>query len=107
VNAPDWQPADFSRDGKNPQSHYMGTSTFADFQTVVPGYCAPRESFAKRNAPFEEGKSLSLSVFTLYSFVPPLICRGPNTGEWHPVVIRVVVFASGGIGLNVVKAARA
>ncbi len=83
----------FSLDGK-PLFHYMGTSTFANY-TVVPEI-----ALAKINpdAPFEKVCYIGCGVTTGIGAVI-------NTAKVEPGA-NVVVFGLGGIGLNVIQAAR-
>lgn len=83
----------FSLDGK-PLFHYMGTSTFANYTLV------PEIALAKINpdAPFEKVCYIGCGVTTGIGAVI-------NTAKVEPGA-NVVVFGLGGIGLNVIQAAR-
>jgi S-(hydroxymethyl)glutathione dehydrogenase/alcohol dehydrogenase len=83
----------FSRDGK-PLFHYMGTSTFANY-TVVPEIALAK---IRPDAPFEKVCYIGCGVTTGIGAVI-------NTAKVEPGA-NVVVFGLGGIGLNVIQAAR-
>jgi S-(hydroxymethyl)glutathione dehydrogenase / alcohol dehydrogenase len=83
----------FSIDGK-PLFHYMGTSTFANY-TVVPEISLAK---IRSDAPFDKVCYIGCGVTTGIGAVI-------NTAKVEPGA-NVVVFGLGGIGLNVVQAAR-
>jgi S-(hydroxymethyl)glutathione dehydrogenase/alcohol dehydrogenase len=83
----------FSLDGK-PLFHYMGTSTFANY-TVVPEIALAK---IRPDAPFEKVCYIGCGVTTGIGAVI-------NTAKVEPGA-NVVVFGLGGIGLNVIQAAR-
>lgn len=83
----------FSLDGK-PLFHYMGTSTFANY-TVVPEIALAK---IRPDAPFEKVCYIGCGVTTGVGAVI-------NTAKVEPGA-NVVVFGLGGIGLNVIQAAR-
>ena len=83
----------FSMNG-TPIHHYMGTSTFAQF-TVVPEIALAK---IREDAPFEKVCYIGCGVTTGIGAVF-------NTAKVQPGD-NVVVFGLGGIGLNVVQAAR-
>jgi S-(hydroxymethyl)glutathione dehydrogenase / alcohol dehydrogenase len=83
----------FSSGGK-PIMHYMGTSTFAQY-TVVPEIAAAK---IRPDAPFDKVCYIGCGVTTGVGAVI-------NTAKVEAGA-RVVVFGLGGIGLNVVQAAR-
>jgi S-(hydroxymethyl)glutathione dehydrogenase/alcohol dehydrogenase len=74
--------------------HYMGTSTFANY-TVVPEIALAR---VREDAPFDKICYIGCGVTTGLGAVI-------NTAKVQPGD-RVVVFGSGGIGLNVIQGAR-
>ncbi|MDN5696745.1 MAG: S-(hydroxymethyl)glutathione dehydrogenase/class III alcohol dehydrogenase [Rubrobacter sp.] len=75
-------------------NHYMGTSTFANY-TVLPEIAAAK---IREDAPFETVCYIGCGVTTGVGAVV-------NTAKVEPGA-NVVVFGLGGIGLNVVQAAR-
>ncbi|GMV39793.1 MAG: alcohol dehydrogenase [Myxococcales bacterium] len=83
----------FSFQGK-PLLHYMGCSTFAS-HTVVPEIALAR---IREDAPFDKACTIGCGVTTGLGAVI-------NTAKVEPGA-RVVVFGLGGIGLNVIQAAR-
>jgi S-(hydroxymethyl)glutathione dehydrogenase / alcohol dehydrogenase len=83
----------FSIDGR-PIFHYMGTSTFANY-TVVPEISLAK---IRSDAPFDKVCYIGCGVTTGIGAVI-------NTAKVEPGA-NVVVFGLGGIGLNVVQAAR-
>lgn len=83
----------FSIDNK-PLFHYMGTSTFANY-TVVPEISLAK---IRSDAPFDKVCYIGCGVTTGIGAVI-------NTAKVEPGA-NVVVFGLGGIGLNVVQAAR-
>src|SRR5437868_8612539 len=83
----------FSLDGK-PLHHYMGCSTFANF-TVLPEIAVAK---IREDAPFEKVGYIGCGVTTGIGAVI-------NTAKVEAGA-NVVVFGLGGIGLNVVQAAR-
>lgn len=83
----------FSLDGQ-PLFHYMGTSTFANY-TVVPEIALAK---IREDAPFEQVCLIGCGVTTGVGAVI-------NTARVQ-VGDNVVVFGLGGIGLNVIQAAR-
>jgi S-(hydroxymethyl)glutathione dehydrogenase/alcohol dehydrogenase len=83
----------FSIGGK-PVMHYMGTSTFSNF-TVLPEIAVAR---IRPDAPFEKVCYIGCGVTTGVGAVI-------NTAKVEPGA-NVAVFGLGGIGLNVVQAAR-
>src|SRR5580658_7223542 len=83
----------FSAAGK-PLFHYMGTSTFASY-TVLPEIAAAK---IRPDAPFDKVCYIGCGVTTGVGAVL-------NTAKVRPGD-NVVVFGLGGIGLNVVQAAR-
>jgi S-(hydroxymethyl)glutathione dehydrogenase / alcohol dehydrogenase len=83
----------FSIDGR-PLFHYMGTSTFANY-TVVPEISLAK---IRSDAPFDKVCYIGCGVTTGIGAVV-------NTAKVEPGA-NVVVFGLGGIGLNVVQAAR-
>ncbi|HUN59231.1 MAG TPA: S-(hydroxymethyl)glutathione dehydrogenase/class III alcohol dehydrogenase [Candidatus Binataceae bacterium] len=83
----------FSVGGK-PISHYMGTSTFAQY-TVVPEIALAK---IREDAPFDKVCYIGCGVTTGIGAVI-------NTAKVQPGD-RVVVFGLGGIGLNVLQGAR-
>ncbi|MBK8062778.1 MAG: S-(hydroxymethyl)glutathione dehydrogenase/class III alcohol dehydrogenase [Betaproteobacteria bacterium] len=83
----------FSLDGK-PMHHYMGTSTFAN-HTVVPEIALAR---IRPDAPFDKVCYIGCGVTTGVGAV--LFTAKVEAGA------NVVVFGLGGIGLNVVQAAK-
>jgi S-(hydroxymethyl)glutathione dehydrogenase/alcohol dehydrogenase len=83
----------FSLKGE-PVLHYMGTSTFANF-TVLPEIAVAR---VRQDAPFEQICYIGCGVTTGIGAVI-------NTAKVEPGS-NVVVFGLGGIGLNVIQAAR-
>jgi S-(hydroxymethyl)glutathione dehydrogenase / alcohol dehydrogenase len=83
----------FSIDGR-PLFHYMGTSTFANY-TVVPEIALAK---IRSDAPFDKVCYIGCGVTTGIGAVI-------NTAKVEPGA-NVVVFGLGGIGLNVVQAAR-
>ncbi len=80
--------------GKEVIHHYMGTSTFANF-TVVPEIALAK---IRKDAPFEKVCTIGCGVTTGLGAVF-------NTAKVRPGD-NVVVFGLGGIGLNVIQAAR-
>jgi S-(hydroxymethyl)glutathione dehydrogenase/alcohol dehydrogenase len=80
--------------GGAPVLHYMGTSTFAEY-TVVPEIAVAK---IRSDAPFDKVCYIGCGVTTGIGAVI-------NTAKVEPGS-RVVVFGLGGIGLNVVQAAR-
>ena len=74
--------------------HYMGTSTFAQF-TVLPEIALAK---IRKDAPFEQVCLIGCGVTTGIGAVV-------NTAKVEPGA-NVVVFGLGGIGLNVIQAAR-
>jgi S-(hydroxymethyl)glutathione dehydrogenase / alcohol dehydrogenase len=83
----------FSFEGK-PLYHYMGTSTFANY-TVLPEIAVAK---IRKDAPFDKVCYIGCGVTTGIGAVI-------NTAKVEPGA-NVVVFGLGGIGLNVVQAAR-
>jgi S-(hydroxymethyl)glutathione dehydrogenase/alcohol dehydrogenase len=83
----------FSHQGKR-LYHYMGTSTFANF-TVLPEIALAK---IRQDAPFEKVCLIGCGVTTGIGAVI-------NTAKVEPGS-NVVVFGLGGIGLNVIQAAR-
>lgn len=83
----------FSRHGQ-PLYHYMGTSTFANY-TVVPAIALAK---IRPDAPFDKVCYIGCGVTTGLGAVI-------NTAKVEPGA-NVVVFGLGGIGLNVIQAAR-
>ncbi|MCP6760591.1 MAG: S-(hydroxymethyl)glutathione dehydrogenase/class III alcohol dehydrogenase [Fischerella sp. CENA71] len=83
----------FSIDGRK-ILHYMGTSTFANY-TVLPEIAVAK---IRQDAPFEKVCYIGCGVTTGIGAVI-------NTAKVEPGA-NVVVFGLGGIGLNVVQAAR-
>ena len=83
----------FSLNG-NPLYHYMGTSTFANY-TVLPEISLAK---IREDAPFEKVCLIGCGVTTGIGAVI-------NTAKVEPGA-NVVVFGLGGIGLNVIQAAR-
>jgi len=83
----------FSLNGE-PLFHYMGTSTFSNY-TVVPEIALAK---VRKDAPFEKICYIGCGVTTGLGAVI-------NTAKVEPGS-NVVVFGLGGIGLNVVQAAR-
>jgi S-(hydroxymethyl)glutathione dehydrogenase / alcohol dehydrogenase len=83
----------FSFEGK-PLYHYMGTSTFANY-TVLPEIAVAK---IRKDAPFDKVCYVGCGVTTGIGAVI-------NTAKVEPGA-NVVVFGLGGIGLNVVQAAR-
>ena len=83
----------FSIDGKM-LHHYMGTSTFANY-TVLPEIAVAK---IRKDAPFEKVCLIGCGVTTGLGAVI-------NTAKVEPGA-NVVVFGLGGIGLNVIQAAR-
>lgn len=83
----------FSIDGKM-LHHYMGTSTFANY-TVLPEIAVAK---IRQDAPFEKVCLIGCGVTTGLGAVI-------NTAKVEPGS-NVVVFGLGGIGLNVIQAAR-
>jgi S-(hydroxymethyl)glutathione dehydrogenase/alcohol dehydrogenase len=83
----------FSIDGKM-LHHYMGTSTFANY-TVLPEIAVAK---IRQDAPFEKVCLIGCGVTTGIGAVI-------NTAKVEPGA-NVVVFGLGGIGLNVIQAAR-
>ncbi|MFQ3613351.1 MAG: S-(hydroxymethyl)glutathione dehydrogenase/class III alcohol dehydrogenase [Cyanobacteriota bacterium] len=83
----------FSHQGKR-LHHYMGTSTFANF-TVLPEIAVAK---IREDAPFEKVCLIGCGVTTGIGAVI-------NTAKVEPGS-NVVVFGLGGIGLNVIQAAR-
>ena len=83
----------FSRAGKKIH-HYMGTSTFANY-TVLPEIALAK---IREDAPFEKVCYIGCGVTTGLGAVI-------NTAKVEPGA-NVVVFGLGGIGLNVIQAAR-
>jgi S-(hydroxymethyl)glutathione dehydrogenase / alcohol dehydrogenase len=79
---------------KKPLFHYMGTSTFANY-TVVPEISLAK---IRSDAPFDKVCYIGCGVTTGIGAVI-------NTAKVEPGA-NVVVFGLGGIGLNVVQAAR-
>jgi S-(hydroxymethyl)glutathione dehydrogenase/alcohol dehydrogenase len=77
-----------------PLFHYMGTSTFANF-TVVPEIALAK---IRKDAPFDKVCYIGCGVTTGVGAVI-------NTAKVEPGS-NVVVFGLGGIGLNVIQAAR-
>jgi S-(hydroxymethyl)glutathione dehydrogenase/alcohol dehydrogenase len=80
--------------GKQPIHHYMGTSTFAQF-TVLPEIAVAK---IREDAPFDKVCYIGCGVTTGVGAV--VYTAKVEAGA------RVVVFGLGGIGLNVVQAAR-
>ncbi len=80
--------------GGQPLSHFMGTSTFAQF-TVVPEIALAR---IREDAPFDK-------VCFLGCGVPTGVGAAIYSGNVRPGD-RVIVFGLGGIGLNVIQGAR-
>src|SRR5215510_8977482 len=80
--------------GGRPVFHYMGTSTFANY-TVVPEIALAK---IRPDAPFDKVCYIGCGVTTGIGAVI-------NTAKVEPGA-NVVVFGLGGIGLNVVQAAR-
>jgi S-(hydroxymethyl)glutathione dehydrogenase / alcohol dehydrogenase len=80
--------------GGKPISHYMGTSTFAQY-TVVPEIALAK---IREDAPFDKVCYIGCGVTTGIGAVI-------NTAKVQPGD-RVVVFGLGGIGLNVLQGAR-
>src|SRR5881398_2547368 len=80
--------------GGNPVHHYMGCSTFANF-TVLPEIAVAK---IREDAPFDKVCYIGCGVTTGIGAVI-------NTAKVEPGA-NVVVFGLGGIGLNVVQAAR-
>jgi S-(hydroxymethyl)glutathione dehydrogenase/alcohol dehydrogenase len=80
--------------GTKPLFHYMGTSTFANF-TVVPEIALAK---IRKDAPFDKVCYIGCGVTTGIGAVI-------NTAKVEPGS-NVVVFGLGGIGLNVIQAAR-
>jgi S-(hydroxymethyl)glutathione dehydrogenase/alcohol dehydrogenase len=80
--------------GKESLHHYMGTSTFSNF-TVVPEIALAK---VRKDAPFDKICYIGCGVTTGVGAVI-------NTAKVQPGD-NVVVFGLGGIGLNVVQAAR-
>ncbi|MBD1822477.1 S-(hydroxymethyl)glutathione dehydrogenase/class III alcohol dehydrogenase [Cyanobacteria bacterium FACHB-DQ100] len=83
----------FSIDGE-PILHYMGTSTFSNY-TVLPEIAVAK---IREDAPFEKVCLIGCGVTTGVGAVI-------NTAKVEPGA-NVVVFGLGGIGLNVIQAAR-
>lgn len=83
----------FSIDG-DPIHHYMGTSTFSQY-TVLPEIALAK---IRKDAPFKTACLLGCGVTTGIGAVT-------NTAKVEPGS-NVVVFGLGGIGLNVIQAAR-
>jgi S-(hydroxymethyl)glutathione dehydrogenase / alcohol dehydrogenase len=83
----------FSLDGKKIH-HYMGTSTFSNY-TVLPEIAVAK---IREDAPFEKVCYIGCGVTTGIGAVI-------NTAKVEPGA-NVVVFGLGGIGLNVIQAAR-
>lgn len=83
----------FSIDGE-PILHYMGTSTFSNY-TVLPEIAVAK---IREDAPFEKVCLIGCGVTTGIGAVI-------NTAKVEPGA-NVVVFGLGGIGLNVIQAAR-
>ncbi len=83
----------FSLDGKKIH-HYMGTSTFANY-TVLPEIAVAK---IREDAPFDKVCYIGCGVTTGIGAVI-------NTAKVEPGA-NVVVFGLGGIGLNVIQAAR-
>jgi S-(hydroxymethyl)glutathione dehydrogenase/alcohol dehydrogenase len=84
----------FSRRGGEMIHHYMGTSTFANY-TVLPEIAVAK---IREDAPFEKVCYIGCGVTTGIGAVI-------NTAKVEPGA-NVVVFGLGGIGLNVIQAAR-
>ncbi|WP_299414996.1 S-(hydroxymethyl)glutathione dehydrogenase/class III alcohol dehydrogenase [Acaryochloris sp. IP29b_bin.148] len=80
--------------GKDSLFHYMGTSTFANY-TVVPEISLAK---IRKDAPFDKVCLIGCGVTTGIGAVI-------NTAKVEPGA-NVVVFGLGGIGLNVIQAAR-
>ena len=80
--------------GKQPVHHYMGTSTFAQY-TVLPEIAVAK---IREDAPFDKVCYIGCGVTTGVGAV--VYTARVEAGA------RVVVFGLGGIGLNVVQAAR-
>ncbi len=83
----------FSHGGK-PVLHYMGTSTFSNF-TVLPEIAVAR---IRKDAPFDKVCCIGCGVTTGIGAVVFQAKVEPGS--------KVVVFGLGGIGLNVIQAAR-
>ena len=83
----------FSRDGQK-LYHYMGTSTFANY-TVLPEIAVAK---IREDAPFDKVCLIGCGVTTGIGAVI-------NTAKVEPGS-NVVVFGLGGVGLNVIQAAR-
>jgi S-(hydroxymethyl)glutathione dehydrogenase / alcohol dehydrogenase len=83
----------FSRNGKM-LHHYMGTSTFANY-TVLPEIAVAK---IREDAPFDKVCLIGCGVTTGIGAVI-------NTAKVEPGA-NVVVFGLGGIGLNIIQAAR-
>ena len=80
--------------GKEKLHHYMGCSTFSNF-TVVPEIALAK---IRKDAPFEKACTIGCGVTTGIGAVF-------NTAKVRPGE-NVIVFGLGGIGLNVIQAAR-
>lgn len=80
--------------GSEPLSHFMGTSTFAQY-TVIPEIALAK---IRADAPFDKVCFLGCGVPT--GVGAALYSGGVRAGD------RVIVFGLGGIGLNVIQGAR-